>query len=102
MYEMARRLLEGDALAAFERAVMKHGCLTKDHFEQALSDLIAHVFPKRALNNQKYYMRNVMYKLREMNIREYTTRVHEMVMYLAFSRFYTASWFLNRRRSRDY
>ena len=77
-YAMARRLLEGDALAAFERAATAHGGQTVANMTLCLQDLRTHVFPLRALQNQKRYMRRNMRKPKEMTMREYANRVQEL------------------------
>jgi hypothetical protein len=56
-YAIVRRLLQGDALAAFNRAALAHGTETMEHFKSSIEDLKCHVFPRKALANQKRYMR---------------------------------------------
>jgi hypothetical protein len=45
-YAITRRLLQGDALAAFDRAAVRHGTETLEHFQESLKDLKTHVFPR--------------------------------------------------------
>jgi hypothetical protein len=77
-YAIVRRLLQGDALAAFNRAALAHGTETMEHFKSSIEDLKCHVFPRKALANQKRYMRQFLRKPREMNVREFITRLVEM------------------------
>jgi hypothetical protein len=44
-YAMARRLLDGDALAAFDRAAAQLEEETAENFEDSLNALAVHVFP---------------------------------------------------------
>lgn len=81
-YTMMRRLLDGDALAAFNQAAERHGNQTNDNFAHCMEDLTTHVFPNRALAIQRRYMRRYMRKPREMTIREYLARVNEINSYL--------------------
>lgn len=77
-YTVARRLLEGDALARFNNAANLHGNETVDHFTACLDDVTAHVFPQRALQKQKRFMRRFLRKPHTMKIREYVARVVEI------------------------
>ena len=81
-YAMARRVLEGDALAAFETAATQHGNETVANFNLCLKDLTSHIFPRRALQMQKRYMRRFMRKPKSMTIRAYVSRVNELNLYL--------------------
>ena len=77
-YAIAHRLLQGDSLAAFNRAATQHGTETVAHFEDTLKSLKAHVFPRKALANQKRYMRRFLRKPRDLSVREFTTRLVEI------------------------
>ena len=77
-YAIARRLLQGDALAAFNRAATQQGTETNEHFEETLRGLKLHVFPRKALTNQKRYMRRFLRKPRDLSVREFTTRLVEI------------------------
>ena len=81
-YRMARRLLQGDALATFDAAAATHGNETNDHFTQCLRDLTAHIFPQRCLQAQKCFMRRYMRKPIGMKMRSYVARVRELNSYL--------------------
>ena len=82
-YAIVRRLLQGDALAAFNRAATQHGTETVEHFELSVNSLKQHVFPRKALNNQKRYMRRFLRKPRDMTVREFITRLVEINEMLA-------------------
>ena len=81
-YAMARRLLEGDALAKFNEVATERGNQTNDNFVLCLRDVMEHVFPKRAIAVQKRYMRRYMRKPRTVKTREYMARFVEMNEYL--------------------
>jgi hypothetical protein len=48
-YAMTRRLLDGDALAAFDRAAERMGNETNAHYTSTMQELAKHVFPAHAL-----------------------------------------------------
>jgi hypothetical protein len=77
-YAMARRLLEGDALAAFNRAATATGNETNANLTTVLEELARHVFPLNALANQKQWFRRYLRKPNKHTIREYVARVNEM------------------------
>ena len=77
-YSLLRRVLQGDALAAFNRAATATGNETNDHLKTCLTELKKHIFPQKALNNQKRYMRRFLRKPREMKIREFMTRLNKI------------------------
>ena len=77
-YAVARRLLQGDALAAFNRAATTNGTETVEHFDSTIASLKAHVFPRKALTNQKRYMRRFLRKPRDMPVREFIMRLVEI------------------------
>ncbi len=52
-YAMARRVLEGDALAAFETAATQHGNEMVANFNLCLKDLTSHIFPRCALHMKR-------------------------------------------------
>ena len=81
-YAMARRLLDGDALAKFNERALFHGNETSEHFNAVMQDVTEHVFPKKALLYQKRYMRRFMRKPKEMSTRLYVARVNELNEYL--------------------
>ena len=77
-YAIARRLLQGDALAAFNRAAAAAGTETVENFRTCVEELKKHVFPRKALSSQKRYMRRFLRKPRDMPIREFVTRLVEI------------------------
>jgi hypothetical protein len=81
-YAMIRRLILGDTLAVFNKAATTQGAENNANFEIVMQAVTAHVFPQRALNYQKRYMRRFMRKPKTMSIREFSARVAEMNAYL--------------------
>jgi len=77
-YSLARRLLQGDALAAFNRHATQRGNETVANFKLVLQDLTTHVLPRRALQLQRRYMRRTVRKSPEMSTREFITRLMEV------------------------
>ena len=55
-FALARRLLQGNALAAFNKAAEAAGTEIVPNFKASIKELVKHVFPKRALAIQKRYM----------------------------------------------
>jgi hypothetical protein len=64
-YAMARRVLEGAALARFEASVVDRGTETLEHFALVIEDMGEYVFPRRALQMEKRFMRRFMRKPRK-------------------------------------
>eukprot|EP00957_Ditylum_brightwellii_P013916 1050358-Ditylum_brightwellii.AAC.1 len=56
-YVVAKILLKGDALTVFEQAEIARGNQTVPHFELCLDGVAKHVFPEKADQIQKRYMR---------------------------------------------
>ena len=81
-YNMTRRLLEGDALAAFNAAATTHGNETNENFLRCIDDMTAHIFPARALQMQKRFMRRFLRKPAGIKTREFVARVNEMNNFL--------------------
>ena len=81
-YTVARRILKGDALAAFNDKATDLGNETVGNFDQCLEHVTDHVFPARALQTQKRYMRRMMVKPRDVTIRKYAARLAEINGYL--------------------
>ena len=79
---MARRLLEGDALAKFNERAAENGTETNEHFATVLQELTTHVMPQKALAYQKRYMRRFMRKPRTLKIRLFVARATELNSYL--------------------
>ena len=83
-FALARRILQGDALSAFETAAATHNAETVDTCLESLQSVTAHVFPTDALTQQKRYMRRFMRKPMEMNVRSYVSRVTEINQWLSW------------------
>lgn len=81
-YLVTRRMLQGDALAKFEAAAATHGDETPENYILCLRDLTTHVFPARALKQQRRYMNRMMRKPRDVTIRAYMVRLVELNQYL--------------------
>ena len=81
-YLVAKNLLQGDALARFENAATARGNETVTNFSQVLDDVTAHVFPARALQTQKRFMRRYLRKPEAMKTREWVARIVEINNYL--------------------
>ena len=87
-FTVARRLLEGDALTAFNNAAAGHTTSagnpseTTNTFSACLDAVSASVFPRRALLLQKRYMRRFVRKPPTMTTRDYVARISEMNSYL--------------------
>jgi hypothetical protein len=77
-YAMARRVLEGAALARFEDSATDRGTETLEHFATVIEDMGAYVFPRRALQMEKRFMRRFMRKPRKYKMREFMARVEEL------------------------
>lgn len=77
-YAMARRVLEGAALARFEASVVDRGTETLEHFALVIEDMGEYVFPRRALQMEKRFMRRFMRKPRKLKMREFMARVEEL------------------------
>eukprot|EP00957_Ditylum_brightwellii_P054731 4147522-Ditylum_brightwellii.AAC.1 len=54
-YTVAKTLLKGDALTAFEQAEIDHSAQCVLTFKLCLDDVAEHVFPKKAGQTQKRY-----------------------------------------------
>ena len=61
-FTLARRVLKGDALAAFNEAAVNEGAETLATFDTCLQRVTDHVFPQRSLQTQKRFMRRYMRK----------------------------------------
>ena len=77
-YTLTRRLLDGDALTAFNLKAEEFPSETNNNFLLVVEALTEHVFPIKALQIQKRYMRRFLRKPRDMKTREYVSRVCEI------------------------
>ena len=80
-FATVRRLLKGDALTAFQN-ITATGSETAGSFNAAIKKLTRHVFPLKAEQQQKRYMRRVMRKPSEMDSQQFVSRVGELNRYL--------------------
>ena len=81
-YRLARNLLKGDALSAFNTAATTAGNETQANFDTVLNSVTEHIFPARALRVQKRYMRRFLRKPKDMTTRQWISRVTELNNYL--------------------
>lgn len=82
-FALARRLLQGSALTAFNNAAGAE-TETNPRFDKALQGLIKHVFPAKAYLNQKRYMTRFLKKPRDLPVREFMARLLELNEYFKF------------------
>ena len=82
-YAIARKFLKDDALAFFESATTEVGPETSTNLRVVLDKLVEHLFPARALAEQKRYMRRYLKKPRPTKFRDFVNRVKEMNAKLA-------------------
>ena len=76
-YACIRRLLDGNALAIFKLSAAELDNPTVLNVEALIKDLRDQLFPQRALQQQKRYMRRSLRKPCNMSIRVYVNRVLE-------------------------
>jgi len=82
-FTMARRLLIGDALSVFNSALLELGVNeTNQSYELCMDALGRHVFPKRASQLQKRYMRRFIRKPADMTTKTFAARLQELNTYL--------------------
>ena len=77
-FTLMRTLLRGDAFAAWTTRTAAAGAQTLANLQLVLNGVTQHVFPERALQKQKRYMRRFMRKPQSMTIRVYAARVAEI------------------------
>ena len=77
-YALMRRMLKGDAKAAFNAGATAAGAETNVNFNTSVNALIRHVFPSRSLALQKRVMRRYMRKPKEMTMRTFMARIVEI------------------------
>ena len=81
-FALARKLIEGDALAAFNEEAGRHRNMTNATLTTCLDAVTAHVFPAQALRTQTRYMRRFLRKPRDMDTRKWSARIQEINSYL--------------------
>lgn len=80
---VARRLLTGDALSVFNAALAQSGANeTNTSYEWCMDAVARHVFPKRASQLQKRYMRRFIRKPATMSTKQFAARLQELNAYL--------------------
>jgi len=79
-YEMARRVLDADALAIFNKEALTLVQEDEVNFKKCLQALADHVFPKNALSSQKAWLRRSddVKKKADMSTRTWTARLQEI------------------------
>jgi hypothetical protein len=75
---MVWRLMEGAALNKFDESGLLHSTETVVHYIEVMIDITHSVFPMRALQIQKRYMRRHMRKAPYMKIKDYMAHVKEL------------------------
>jgi len=85
-YVKARQLLVGNALTSFESHVSSVTGHTKTltTFQEAIMAVAKDVFPKRAAQTQKRYLRHYLRKPVDMTTKKYTARVVEINIYFKY------------------
>ena len=81
-YALARRVLQGDALSAFDRAAISTGNETVENLKTVFNELKKHVFPLNAYQRQRHFLNRSLKKPKEQPIREFMTRLTELNEYL--------------------
>ena len=76
------QLLQGDALAYFNQSAANRVDETNENFYLSGNNLIMHVLPVRALQEQKRYMRQFLRKPVDVCIWDFMTRLIEINKYL--------------------
>ena len=74
-FALAKRLLDGGALIAFENAATAVTTETNESFKQVIKSVTEHVFPKSAHQKQKSYMRRFLKKPRDLTVKQFVERV---------------------------
>ena len=81
-FTMVRRFLIGESLSLFEEKACTVGAETLDNFELSLRAVTNKVFPMKAINTQKRYMKKILRKPKDMRIRDFLARFKELSKYL--------------------
>ena len=81
-YAMVRRILQGDALSAFEVAAVKNGNETVENLKKCFTELKKHVLPVNAYQRQRHFMNRMLRKPKDWTIRQFMTRLTELNDYL--------------------
>ena len=81
-YALARSLLRGDALTIFDASDLTHGTQTVSNFALIMKDICQHVFPAKAAQVQKRYLRRYSKMPPGTKTKEFVARIQEMNDYL--------------------
>ena len=81
-YTMVRRILQGDALSAFDVAAAKNGNETVENLKKCFTELKKHVLPVNAYQRQRHFMNRMLRKPKDWTIRQFMTRLTELNDYL--------------------
>eukprot|EP00957_Ditylum_brightwellii_P169774 12922311-Ditylum_brightwellii.AAC.1 len=73
-YAVAKTLLKGDALMAFEQTEIDHGMQSVPNFKLCLDDMAEHVFPKKVRQTQKHYMQRNLQLMGPMAMKEWVAQ----------------------------
>ena len=82
MYQLALRVLQGDAKAQFEAQTGHFGTQTAGNFKSVMAAMTVHVFPRYALRDQKRYLNRYLEKPLKMKVRKFVTRLTQLNHYL--------------------
>ena len=82
MYQLAVRVLQGDAKAQFEAQTGHFGSQTAGNFKSVMAAMTVHVFPRYALRDQKRYLTRYLEKPLKMKVRKFVTRLTQLNHYL--------------------
>ena len=81
-YALVKTLLKGDALTVFQTAEVTFGNQTLVNFQSCLNEVTTHVFPEKAGQLQKRYLRRCSAKYEGVQVKEWVARVLELNEYL--------------------
>ena len=77
-FAMTRRLLDGDALAAFNTQAAMYSQETDANYTLCMQALSTHVFPKNALTIQRQWFHRYLHKKVDNSMREFVARINEI------------------------
>ena len=77
-YALVKTLLKGDALTVFQTAEVTFGNQTLANFQSCLNEVTTHVFPEKAAQLQKRYLRRCLVKDEGVPVKEWVARVLEL------------------------
>jgi hypothetical protein len=81
-FAMTRRLLEGDALVAFNPETTMQSQETDANYTKCMHKLATYVFPKNALTIQRQWFHRYLHIPTEIKMREFVARINEINAYL--------------------